>query len=281
MRTLPLFASLLCTATLAGANELELLQSRVAEQERTIRQLEDENNRLQSLLGTAASTPAAKETSAAASAPTAHATVLKGDSLAKLAKRHGTTTDALIRVNKLKNPSLIRPGDKILLPAKASTPPSASPRPIGSTHMVKSGETFYSIALQHGLDTAALQAANPSIQATSLRPGQTLQLVSQRTETPRAEHKESNPPQPATPPPATYQLATAKPTAPAPLEDSSLTVANTPRCNSVYITEETNFGAFAAAHGTSTERLNALNGLHLNPSTVLAKGSELYVPAQP
>jgi ribosomal protein L7/L12 len=37
----------------------------------------------------------------------------------------------------------------------------------------------------------------------------------------------------------------------------------------------------AAAHGTSTAKLNALNGLNLNSSTVLAKGSELYVPAQP
>ena len=41
------------------------------------------------------------------------------------------------------------------------------------------------------------------------------------------------------------------------------------------------YGEFASKHGTDTERLNALNGLDLTHATVLAKGSELYVPAQP
>ena len=41
------------------------------------------------------------------------------------------------------------------------------------------------------------------------------------------------------------------------------------------------YGEFATKHGTDAERLNALNGLDLTTATVLAKGSELYVPAQP
>jgi hypothetical protein len=41
------------------------------------------------------------------------------------------------------------------------------------------------------------------------------------------------------------------------------------------------YGEFAAKHGTQIERLNELNGLDLNQNTVLAKGSELYVSAQP
>ena len=41
------------------------------------------------------------------------------------------------------------------------------------------------------------------------------------------------------------------------------------------------YGEFAAKHGTDTARLNDLNGLDLTTATVLAKGSELYVPAQP
>ena len=69
--------------------------------------------------------------------------------------------------------------------------------------------------------------------------------------------------------------------APAPLASPSQTVSSVPRIKSVLVTEETDFGAFAAAHGTTTEKLNALNGHSLKPSTVLAKGSEFYVPAQP
>lgn len=284
MRALPFLASLLCTATFAGASELELLQSRVSEQERTIRQLEQENSRLKSLVGTAAATPAVKEAVPAASASPTHATVRAGDTLAKVAKRHGTTSATLIKLNKLKNPSLIRPGDKLRLPEQpAATPPAA--RPVGATHVVKSGETFYSIARKHGIGTDALQAANPTVKATALRPGQSLHLAPQAAEAPRLARQESPAPKPAAvpkaPTPSPAPQVAAKPAAPAPVESATQTVASTPRINSVFITEETDFSAFAAAHGTSTAKLNALNGLNLNPSTVLAKGSELYVPAQP
>lgn len=286
MRALPFLASLLCTATFAGASELELLQSRVSEQERTIRQLEQENSRLKSLVGTAAATPAVKE--AAPSSPSAptHATVRAGDTLAKVAKRHGTTSATLIQLNKLKNPSLIRPGDKLRLPGRPAAAPTApTGRTTGKTHVVKSGETFYSIARKHGIGPDALQAANPSVKATALRPGQTLQLSPQAT-APQLARQESAAPKPAAPvqqapAPSPAPQVAAKPAAPAPVESATQTVASAPRINSVFITEETDFSAFAAAHGTSTAKLNALNGLNLNPSTVLAKGSELYVPAQP
>jgi hypothetical protein len=49
----------------------------------------------------------------------------------------------------------------------------------------------------------------------------------------------------------------------------------------VTIEGEMTYGEFAAKHGTDTSRLNDLNGLDLTTATVLAKGSELYVPAQP
>ena len=49
----------------------------------------------------------------------------------------------------------------------------------------------------------------------------------------------------------------------------------------VRIDKEITYGQFAAKHNTSTRRLDELNGLELDPSTVLAQGSELYIPAQP
>jgi hypothetical protein len=49
----------------------------------------------------------------------------------------------------------------------------------------------------------------------------------------------------------------------------------------ITIDGEMTYEEFAAKHGTNPERLNALNGLDLSNATVLAKGSELYVPAQP
>lgn len=304
MRTLPLLAALLLSSPVVQAStELELLQDRCAEQERQIRQLEEENSRLKSLMETAASTPAARTTSssrpeaaatpetkasASAGSPASYGTVRAGDSLTKLAKRHGTTPEALIKLNKIKNPSLIRPGQKLLLPAKAEAPASRTPSAtVGSSHIVKNGETFYSIARQHGISVATLESANPGIKATSIRPGQKLQLS--RASAP-AVAKSGSPAPASAPaakpeaPPSTASAVTkldAAAPAPAPLEDSSRTVSNTPRIKSVLVTEEIDFGAFAAAHGTTTEKLNALNGHRLKSSTVLAKGSEFYVPAQP
>lgn len=306
MRTLPLLAAALFLGSpIAGAStELELLQDRCSEQERQIRQLEEENSRLKSLMGTAAATPVVRTAAATeAKAPAvaektvspSYGTVRAGDSLSKIAKRHGTTPETLSKLNKLKNPSLIRPGQKLLLPGKAAaTPAPRSSSPVGGSHIVKTGETFYSIARKHGIGVNALEAANPTVKASALRPGQKLQLA--RSTPPVKDvslaravaDKVAQPaPTPAAKPALTSATAHAvtkldSASAPAPLETTaSQTVSSVPRIKSVLVTEETDFGAFAAAHGTTTEKLNALNGHSLKPSTVLAKGSEFYVPAQP
>ena len=340
MRALPFFAALLLSTPLAGAKtELELLQSRCQEQERQINQLEEENSRLK-LMTTASHTPAAaqaeakKAPAAAAEAPKAdnkkespstpadsassYGTVRKGDTLSKVARRYNTSAETLAKLNKIKNPAMIQPGQKLRLPekpvavVKATAPaekPAASEKTasaekapaIRGTHVVKEGETFFSIARHYGLSADALQASNPGVKAINLHEGQTLNLGSKPTapaavakqapvrksaEAPKEKEKEKkdtalaakSPAPAATPEPA---HAAAPAPAPAAPKSSSQTVDNASRIVSVSITEPTGFSEFAAAHGTSTAKLNALNGLNLNSSTVLAKGSELYGPAQP
>ena len=298
MRALPFLAALLFTAPFAEAKtELELLQDRCQEQERQIRQLEEENSRLKSLTTTAAQMPAAAQVPAAAQtgAPSpepaadlpSYGIVRKGDTLTKLAKRHGTSPETLAKLNKIKNPALIQPGQKLRLPAKpaaavAKTPAPAKaaaeekPAAIRGTHIVKSGETFFSIARHYGLSADALQSANPGIKPISLRAGQTLNLGGKPAPAPAAPVAKKQ-----TTSRTTAEAAKEPAPAAAEAESSQQTVANTPRVRSVFIDTETAFSEFAAAHGTSTAKLNALNGLNLNSGTVLAKGSELYVPAQP
>lgn len=300
MRTLPLLAALLLSSPIAGAStELELLQDRCSEQERQIHQLEQENSRLKSLMDTATTTPVARTTAATEpaapavaekSAAPSYGSVRAGDTLSKIAKRHDTTPETLIKLNKIKNPSLIRPGQKLLLPSKAAAPATRPSTPVGGRHIVKSGETFYSIARKHGIGVDALEAANPTVKAAALRPGQTLELA--RSTPPTAPAREASVARstasqtPATKPALASSTASVvtkldSASAPAPLAGASQTVSSAPRIKSVLVTEETDFGAFAAAHGTTTEKLNALNGHSLKPSTVLARGSEFYVPAQP
>jgi LysM repeat protein len=320
MRALPFLAALLCTAPLANAkSELELLQGRCAEMERQIRALETENGQLKSqaslstktVIETAnpaahseaavAPTPkttAAEPAKATAASPT-FATVRAGDTLTKVAKRNGTTSATLLKLNKLKNPSTLQVGQKLRLPDKAvaktstkTASPAPTPIPQGGTHIVKSGETFYSIARNYGLSESALKTANPQIKPERLRAGQTLHLGAKAKpeSTPATAKSKPTSEKAAAPTASAPKMAAAAPSpseaapapAPAPAEQpSSELVSNTPKLRLVVINDPIDFGAFAAAHGTNTAKLNALNGHNLNPSTVLAKGSEFYVPAQP
>ena len=315
MRALPFLAAILFTAPFAEAkSELELLQDRCHEQERQIRQLEEENSRLK-LMTTATQTPAATQAPAAksetsppkaaeqpAASTPAYGVVRKGDTLSKVAKRHGTTPETLAKLNKIKNPALIQVGQKLRLPEKPvavakvaaekpATEAAKAPAPAGKpasslhgTHIVKSGETFFSIARHYGLSPDALQASNPSVKPISLRAGQTLNLGSKPAPAPAApvakKQTSSHKPAETAKDAANESAPTASTPAPAE-EPATQMAANSPRVRSVFIDTPTDFTAFAAAHGTSTAKLNALNGLNLNSSTVLAKGSELYVPAQP
>lgn len=358
MRALPILAALICATPLAKAstNELELLQSRCQEQERQIRQLEEENSRLKSLVTTAAKTPAPVQATTPAAAPAkteskkeeespkattskaktsdaaSYGIVRDGDTLNKLAQRNRTSPEALAELNNLKKPYLIRAGQRLRLPEKpeasakateSTKPATASTEkpksaPQGGTHTVKKGENFYSIARRYGMSENALQAANPSAKPTGLRIGQTLQLGGKpaaETKTTKAASSsnkssatpaktksgevdavaKSKGPSEASPKhevakttetskPATETKAAAAPEASAPAPSSAEAeqpAANGSRIRTVAIEETTPLTSFAAAHGTSIARLNALNGLNLNSSTVLAKGSELYVPAQP
>ncbi len=57
-------------------------------------------------------------------------TVRPGDTLSQIAQRHGTTVDELVRLNNIRNPNLIYPGQELRLPPSSGTPaPAPAPRP--------------------------------------------------------------------------------------------------------------------------------------------------------
>ena len=47
-------------------------------------------------------------------------TVVKGDTLGKIAKRYGTTVEVLVQLNHIKNKNLIRIGQVLLIPVMAN-----------------------------------------------------------------------------------------------------------------------------------------------------------------
>lgn len=281
---LPLFSLIQPAGAETG---ISVLEKRCSEQERQIIQLEEENSRLRSLLESASKMEAPKKAPApeAKAEPKAPAgdqkpvyyTVTQGDNLSRIARKNGTTPETLAKLNNLKDVGLIRPGQKLKLPqtaaAIASKPATKTSEVVASTpsnragtHTVKEGETFFGIARKYGLSIETLAAANPKVNPRALQIGQSLQLVPENV---------------------AHSVATTEPTPKSepvlspPAETSSKPVSNQPKIRSVRIDQEINFGDFAAAHDMEPAKLNALNGLHLESNTVLAKGSELYVSAQP
>lgn len=322
-------------------SELETLRARCAEQERQIRQLEQDNARLRggSTASQTTATPAEKSSQTATSSPSTYV-VKPGDSLERIARRSGMSPAALAKANGLKTSSIIHPGQKLrvtgnsVATAKASTS-SATPSTSdldGKTYQIRSGDTYSSIARRYKTSAEALIAANPSVKPSQLRVGQTIQLGARKApasapapapapaamaSTPKPAPKPAAPavaaatpppahkaptPSPAPTPAPIAKTPTPAPAAPAPspapatpTPAATQTVSNpaatsetpAPAASSekkfrpITIEGEMTYGDFATKHGTSTERLNSLNGLDLTQNTVLAKGSELYVPAQP
>ena len=114
--------------------------------------------------------------------PASTYTVKKGDSFYLIARRNGTTVDELIAANNLTKRSIIRPGQKLVIPGKVtvkSSARSAAPAEVpvagSATYTVKSGDTLSKIASRHRTTTKALRAVN-GISGDFLRVGQVLTL---------------------------------------------------------------------------------------------------------
>ncbi len=103
--------------------------------------------------------PAPAPTPSAAS--TASYTILAGDSLSRIASRHGVSLKNLLAVNSLSAGSLIVPGQQLALPAGATTPtsntapgvatPSPTPSPTPSATPAATGNASIDTMLQHAL----------------------------------------------------------------------------------------------------------------------------------
>ncbi|WP_435895394.1 LysM peptidoglycan-binding domain-containing protein [Oceaniferula spumae] len=293
MKTIALISTLLALPAASllaqGQSEFEALRSRVSSNERRIDLLEREIKRLRASDTT---DRAATPQKAAPTATTGEYIVVKGDSLSRIATRNKTTVAALKKENGLRS-DILRIGQKLRVPGSASvatkaeiSSKSAPAVAYGSKHKVRSGETFYSIARDHKVSVQSLIAANPKVRANSLRVGQELSIDGTATpmKTSGAVASKKSQPKAKSPSRSVAKAETSKAAAPksAPSKPASSTPVSTksaePTIRTITVHEQMTYGQFASKYGASTTQLNALNGLSLNKSTMLAKGSELYVP---
>lgn len=84
--------------------------------------------------------------------------VQRGDTLASIARRFGTTVQAIAQVNNIYNPNLIFAGQQLLIPV--GTQPPTPPPTVPVFYLVRPGDTLASIARQFGTTWQAIAQAN-------------------------------------------------------------------------------------------------------------------------
>jgi len=144
--------------------------------------------------------------------------VVKGDSLAKIAKKNGVTLKALQAANPGVAPTKLKIGQKLSIPAggSASTTSAAPSAAVGgdttgATYTVKSGDTLTKIAKKNGTTVKAIEAAN-GLSTTKIKVGQKLKIPSKGE---AAAPVAPAPVMDTTPAPALPPVAPAPPSAPA------------------------------------------------------------------
>lgn len=244
---------------------------------------------------TASSTVAAAAPAAKASAPSALSgkthTIRAGETFASISRKHKTSVAALIAANPKVKPTALRLGQVIQLSAGSSAAavemasrPAAQPKATAAAAPRTQMSTAQAAPRSIGSSTPVLSTSAPARETAP--PAASAPAIAQSS-TPVSAPLPSNEILPAEAPKSAATAATATAAAPEASAAASSTPAPTSPSNpekkirSVTIEGEMTYGEFAAKHGTDTSRLNDLNGLDLTNATVLAKGSELYVPAQP
>ncbi len=80
--------------------------------------------------------------------------VKPGETLLSIARLYGVDVTALARANHIVNPNYIYVGQRLIIPAPTTTPPTAG------VYIVQAGDTLYSIARRYGTTAWAIAQAN-------------------------------------------------------------------------------------------------------------------------
>jgi LysM repeat protein len=219
--------------------------------------------------------------------------VQNGDSLSKIAARHGVKTADIAALNNITDPNKIRVGQKLLLPAyaspsqskptadkKAAAPAESVKNADGQTvYEVKNGDALSKIAKRFGVKQSAIMEANGIKDANRIRIGQKLVIPAAGAAAP-APAAATEAPAPAAP----ADAPVAKPAEPAeaPAAEPEAAPALDPAAPDLA-------GAidYTVAAGDSLELLASTFSIDkdalarfnkLSPNAVLTPGQVVYIP---
>ncbi|MFY9134831.1 MAG: LysM peptidoglycan-binding domain-containing protein [Bacillota bacterium] len=98
-----------------------------------------------------------------------------GDTFYALARRYGTTVEAITAANPGVDPRRLQIGQLICIPVAVPTPPVPPVLcPGGTPYVIRQGDTLYRIAQRYGTTVDALLRANPGIDPMNLQIGQVI-----------------------------------------------------------------------------------------------------------
>lgn len=105
--------------------------------------------------------------------------IRNGESLSTIARRHGTSSRRLAKLNGIKDPHKIRIGQVIKIPPRDDSPVVKVDRVAEpTTHQVKAGQTLWGIARSYQVSLQALLDVNELKDARALRVGSRLRIPS-------------------------------------------------------------------------------------------------------
>jgi len=187
-------------------------------------------------------------------------TVVRGDTVSRVAARFGLRTADVLALNGLGWSSVIYPGQVLKLTAAAASAPAtpaapAAPSGGAGSYTVQRGDTVSSIARRHGVTTNAVLSANGLGWSSIIYPGQRITI-------------------PGAAAPAAS--APAAPAAPAPAPPAAPSAGGT----AYTIVAGDTISAIAKRHGVSISAVLGANGL--SASSIIYPGQTITVPtAQP
>lgn len=100
--------------------------------------------------------------------------VQRGDTLYSIARRYGTTVEAIASANGITNPNLIRVGQKLTIPTSGS--PAPPPPSGGTTYVVQPGDNLFRIALRYNMSYLYLASYNGISDPSRIYVGQVLRI---------------------------------------------------------------------------------------------------------
>jgi LysM repeat protein len=105
-------------------------------------------------------------------------TVRRGDTLAEIAARFGTTVAAILSANRISNPNVIFVGQRLNIPHTRTTivPAPRVSAPRGRTYVVQPGDTLFLIAARFGRNVYDVARANGILNLNHIFVGQVLTI---------------------------------------------------------------------------------------------------------